>query len=61
MTIQDPDLACNKVVEMVTDNDERNAGMLAINRRLGFRPAGRRMEYLREGTVSSPAPRGPGR
>jgi ribosomal protein S18 acetylase RimI-like enzyme len=49
------------VVEMVTDNDERNAGMLAINRRLGFRPAGRRVEYLREGTASSPARQAPAR
>ena len=34
--------------EMVTDNDETNAAMLAINRRLGFRPSRRRVEWLRE-------------
>ena len=48
------------IVELVTDNDETNAPMLAINRRLGFRPARRRVEYLREaGTASSPAPPAP--
>jgi GNAT superfamily N-acetyltransferase len=50
------------IVELVTDNDETNAPMLAINRRLGFRPARRRVEYLREaGTASSPAPPAPER
>jgi hypothetical protein len=46
---------------MTTENDERNAPMLAINRRLGFRPAGRRVEWLRESTgrASSPARRAP--
>jgi GNAT superfamily N-acetyltransferase len=33
---------------LVTTNDETNAPMLAINRRLGYRPAGRRVEYLVE-------------
>jgi ribosomal protein S18 acetylase RimI-like enzyme len=47
------------ITEMVTDNDETNAPMLAINRRLGFRPTRRRLEYLREGTASSPARRAP--
>jgi ribosomal protein S18 acetylase RimI-like enzyme len=47
------------VREMVTDNDDRNAPMLAINRKLGFRPASRRVEYLREGTAASPARRAP--
>lgn len=47
------------VAEMATGNDETNAPMLAINRSLGFRPAGRRVEYLREGTASSPARRAP--
>jgi hypothetical protein len=32
---------------MATTNDETNAPMLAINRRLGYRPFGRRVEYLR--------------
>ncbi len=36
------------VTQMFTNNDERNAPMLAINRRLGFAPTGRRVEYLRE-------------
>jgi GNAT superfamily N-acetyltransferase len=51
--------AANGVTQMVTQNDETNAPMLAINRRLGYRPAGRRVEYLREGTPSSPAPPAP--
>ena len=33
---------------MVTTNDETNASMLAVNRRLGYAPAGRRVEYLAE-------------
>ncbi|HEY6962324.1 MAG TPA: GNAT family N-acetyltransferase [Gaiellaceae bacterium] len=47
------------VAEMVTDNDETNAPMLSINRRLGFRPARRRVEYLREETAFAPAPPAP--
>jgi GNAT superfamily N-acetyltransferase len=47
------------MTEMITDNDETNAPMLAINRALGFRPAGRRLEYLRAERASSPAPPGP--
>ena len=47
------------VTRLFTTNDERNAPMLAINHRLGFEPAGRRVEYLREGTASSPAPPAP--
>ena len=39
--------ASNGVTKMVTYNDATNAPMLAINRRLGYRPAGRRVEYLR--------------
>ncbi|MFL5953074.1 MAG: GNAT family N-acetyltransferase [Gaiellaceae bacterium] len=38
--------AANGVTQLVTTNDETNAPMLAINRRLGYRPAGRRVEYL---------------
>ena len=34
------------VTQVVTLNDETNAPMLAINRRLGYRPAGRRVEYV---------------
>ena len=35
------------VTLLTTTNDERNAPMLALNRRLGYQPAGRRVEYLR--------------
>jgi GNAT superfamily N-acetyltransferase len=47
--------AANGVTQLVTTNDERNAPMLAINRRLGYEPIGRRVEWLKEGTASSPA------
>jgi GNAT superfamily N-acetyltransferase len=40
--------AANGITQIVTDNDETNAPMLAINRRLGYEPVGRRVEYLRE-------------
>jgi GNAT superfamily N-acetyltransferase len=40
--------AANGVTRLTTTNDERNAPMLAVNRRLGYRPAGRRVEYLAE-------------
>jgi GNAT superfamily N-acetyltransferase len=36
------------ITQIATRNDETNAPMLAINRRLGYRPAGRRVEYLRD-------------
>ncbi len=39
--------AANGITSMATTNDETNAPMLAINRRLGYRPLGRRVEYLR--------------
>jgi len=35
------------ITQIATRNDETNAPMLAINRRLGYQPAGRRVEYLR--------------
>ncbi|HEX4678099.1 MAG TPA: GNAT family N-acetyltransferase [Gaiellaceae bacterium] len=38
----------NGITMMATNNDETNAPMLAINQRLGYRPAGRRVEYLRK-------------
>ena len=34
------------VTQVATRNDETNAPMLAINRRLGYQPAGRRVEYV---------------
>ena len=36
------------VTLLVTDNDERNAPMLAVNERLGFRPHGGHYVYVRE-------------
>jgi GNAT superfamily N-acetyltransferase len=39
--------AANGITQIVTTNDETNAPMLAINRRLGYRRAGRRVEYAR--------------
>ena len=44
---------------MATSNDETNAPMLAINRRLGYVPGGRRVEWLRAGTASWPTRPGP--
>jgi GNAT superfamily N-acetyltransferase len=40
--------AANGVTQVVTTNDETNAGMLAVNRRLGYRPAGREVDWLKE-------------
>jgi GNAT superfamily N-acetyltransferase len=40
--------AAHGITQIVTDNDETNAAMLAINRRLGYVPHSRRVEYLRE-------------
>jgi GNAT superfamily N-acetyltransferase len=40
--------AANGLTHLVTNNDERNAAMLAVNRRLGYVPAGRRVEYGRD-------------
>jgi len=37
--------ASNGVTQIVTTNDETNAPMLAVNRRLGYRQIGRRVEY----------------
>jgi GNAT superfamily N-acetyltransferase len=36
------------IVQLATRNDEQNAPMLAINRKLGYRPAARRVEFVRE-------------
>jgi len=38
----------NGVTSVWTTNDETNAPMLAVNRRLGYEPRLRRVEYLRE-------------
>jgi hypothetical protein len=38
---------------MVTRNDDVNAPMLAINRRLGYRPTGRTFDYTRNLVRSS--------
>ena len=55
--------AANGITQMVTYNDATNAPMLAVNRRLGYVPAGRQVEWLRAraGTASSPAPPPPAR
>ena len=53
----------NGIRAVWTTNDETNAPMLAINRRLGYAPRSRRVEYLREAsaaeTASSAPPEGP--
>jgi GNAT superfamily N-acetyltransferase len=43
--------AANGIEQVVTDNDERNAPMLAINRRLGYEPFTERRGYLKELTA----------
>jgi hypothetical protein len=40
--------AANGITQIATANDETNAAMLAINKRLGFRAAGRRVEVSAE-------------
>ncbi|MGZ4335323.1 MAG: N-acetyltransferase family protein, partial [Gaiellaceae bacterium] len=46
---------------MLASNDLENEPMLAVNRKLGFKPSGlcEQYERIREETASSPAPRGP--
>lgn len=36
------------ITQMITTNDQHNAPMLAVNNRLGYKPAGRRVEYVLE-------------
>jgi RimJ/RimL family protein N-acetyltransferase len=43
------------ITQVATTNDETNAPMLAINDRLGYRPAGRRVEAVRSPSASTPA------
>ena len=38
----------------LTDNDETNAPMLAVNQRLGYRPFARRLEWERAAATTSP-------
>ena len=40
--------AANGITAVWTTNDETNAPMLAVNRRLGYEPLLRRVEYMRE-------------
>jgi GNAT superfamily N-acetyltransferase len=40
--------AAQGITQIATTNDETNAPMLAVNRRLGYRAAGRRVEYVAE-------------
>jgi GNAT superfamily N-acetyltransferase len=46
-------LVAKGITQLVTTNDETNAPMLAVNRRLGYRPAGRRVDYLRPAETTS--------
>jgi GNAT superfamily N-acetyltransferase len=40
--------AANGITQIATTNDEDNAPMLAINRRLGYRASSRRVEYTKD-------------
>jgi RimJ/RimL family protein N-acetyltransferase len=40
--------AANGIEQVATGNDDTNAPMLAINRRLGYRPIGRLVTYKRQ-------------
>lgn len=48
------------ITRVITDNDETNAAMLAINRRLGYEPFTERRGFVRAETPSAPAPAAPG-
>jgi GNAT superfamily N-acetyltransferase len=41
----------NGVTSIVTTNDATNAPMLAVNKRLGYRPSGRHFDYVRDLTA----------
>lgn len=49
----------NGIERVVTDNDEGNVPMLAINSRLGYRPFTERRGYVRAGTAGDEGPAGP--
>jgi GNAT superfamily N-acetyltransferase len=49
------------IERVVTDNDDTNAPMLAVNRRLGYEPFTERLGFVREGTASPRAPAAPAR
>jgi GNAT superfamily N-acetyltransferase len=54
--------AANGVREIFTGNDERNAAMLAVNRKLGYQPVMIRRRWRREAAAASgPAPGAPAR
>jgi len=40
--------AANGITEIIANNDDTNAGMLAINKRLGYQPVARRVEYSKD-------------
>jgi RimJ/RimL family protein N-acetyltransferase len=48
------------IERVITDNDEGNAAMLAINRRLGYEPFTERRGFVRAETASARAPAAPG-
>jgi RimJ/RimL family protein N-acetyltransferase/N-acetylglutamate synthase-like GNAT family acetyltransferase len=48
------------IERVIADNDETNAPMLAINRRLGYEPFTERRGFVREETASARAPAAPG-
>jgi GNAT superfamily N-acetyltransferase len=49
--------AANGITRMLTMNDATNAPMLAVNRRLGYEPIGRRVEWLKELSNPTSSPR----
>jgi RimJ/RimL family protein N-acetyltransferase len=49
------------IERVIADNDETNAPMLAVNRRLGYEPFTERRGFVREETASRRAPAAPAR